>query len=442
MYSKRTEQTRVVIVGAGFAGLAAAKTLADAPAEVLLLDRHNYHTFLPLLYQVAAAEVDPSQIGFPVRTILRPLDNVDFMMAEVERVDLESETVLTQQGPVPYDYLILATGSEARFFDIPGAESTTFTMKSMTDGIDLRNHMLARFEEASRETDDARRQRLLTFVVIGGGPSGVEYAGALMELIDGPLAKDYPNFCVEDARVVLVEAASSLLGAMPQELGRYSAERLQKMGVEVLLETAVAEVSPDAVILANGTEIATETAVWTAGVGGEGIAVRSGMDTRPNKTVSVLPTLQTLGEPNVYVAGDLAAFEQNGGFLPMVAQVAMQQGEAVALNIMRQMAGESPEHFSYLDKGSMAVIGRNAAVADIAGRAFTGFSAWLIWLLVHIMQLVGYRNRLLVLVNWAWSYFTFERMVRLILPNRFVEEEKRLVETDPYERIEPEFANE
>ena len=193
MYSKRTEQTRVVIVGAGFAGLAAAKTLTDAPAEVLLLDRHNYHTFLPLLYQVAAAEVDPSQIGFPVRTILRPLDNVDFMMAEVERVDLESETVLTQQGPVPYDYLILATGSEARFFDIPGAESTTFTMKSMTDGIDLRNHMLARFEEASRETDYARRQRLLTFVIIGGWPSGVEYEGALMELIDGPLARDYHN---------------------------------------------------------------------------------------------------------------------------------------------------------------------------------------------------------------------------------------------------------
>ena len=442
MYSKRTEQTRVVIVGAGFAGLAAAKTLADAPAEVLLLDRHNYHTFLPLLYQVAAAEVDPSQIGFPIRTILRPLDNVDFMMAEVERVDLESETVLTQQGPVPYDYLILATGSEARFFDIPGAESTTFTMKSMTDGIDLRNHMLARFEEASRETDDARRQRLLTFVVIGGGPSGVEYAGALMELIDGPLAKDYPNFCVEDARVVLVEAASSLLGAMPQELGRYSAERLQKMGVEVLLETAVAEVSPDAVILANGTEIATETAVWTAGVGGEGIAVRSGMDTRPNKTVSVLPTLQTSGEPNVYVAGDLAAFEQNGDILPMVAQVAMQQGEAAAQNIIRQITGEALRPFSYQDKGSMAVIGRNAAVAKIAGKAFTGFAAWLIWLLVHIMQLVGYRNRLLVLVNWAWSYFTFERLVRLILPTQFVAEEQRAFNSDPDEHAKLELFNE
>ena len=431
MYSKRSEQTRVVIVGAGFAGLAAAQAFADAPVEVLLLDRNNYHTFLPLLYQVAAAEVDPSQIGFPIRTILRPLDNVDFMMAEVERIDLEGERVITRQGPVPYDYLILATGSEARFFDIPGAQTTTFTMKSMIDGIELRNHLLSKFEEASLERDAARRQRLLTFVVIGGGPSGVEYAGALMELIDGPLTRDYPNFCAADARVVLVEAAPALLGAMPYKLGTYSAERLQKMGVEVLLDTAVAEVRPDAVLLADGRAIPTETAVWTAGVGGEGVAARSGLETRANKTVSVLPTLQAPGEPNIYITGDLAAFEQDGAYLPMVAQVAMQQGEAAAKNILRQMAGEPLQPFSYKDKGSMAVIGRNAAVADIAGKAFTGFSAWLIWLLVHIMQLVGYRNRLLVLVNWAWSYFTFERLVRLILPIQPAEEEAPPPEKEP-----------
>ena len=442
MYSKRSEQTRVVIVGAGFAGLAAAKAFAGAPVKVLLLDQNNYHTFLPLLYQVAAAEVDPSQIGFPIRTILRPLDNVDFMMAEVNKVDLKSETVITQQGAVPYDYLILATGSEARFFRIPGAEASTFTMKSLTDGIDLRNHMLAKFEEASRERDEARRKRLLTFVIIGGGPSGVEYAGALMELIDGPLAKDYPNFCVEDARVVLVEATSSLLGTMPQKLGRYSAERLEKMGVEVLLDSAVAEVTPEAVMLTDGTEIGSKTAVWTAGVGGEGVASRSDMQTRPNHTVSVLPTLQLPDEPNVYVAGDLAAFEQAGSFLPMVAQVAMQQGEEAARNILRQMACEELQTFRYQDKGSMAVIGRNAAVANIAGRALTGFAAWLIWLLVHIAQLIGYRNRLLVLVNWAWSYFTFERMVRLILPNRLNDEEQQVVEAAPYKSVEPEFVNE
>ncbi len=445
MYSKRTGQTRIVIVGGGFAGLAAAKAFAGAPVDVLLLDRHNYHTFLPLLYQVAAAEIDPSQIGYPIRTILRPLDNVDFLMAEVERVDLESETVITQQGAVPYDYLILATGSEARFFNIPGAQASTFTMKSLMDGIELRNHLLARFEEASREKDEARRQRLLTFVVIGGGPSGVEYAGALMELIRGPLAKDYPNFCAEDARVVLVEAMPSLLGTMPEKLGHYSAERLREMGVEVLLDTAVAEVTANAVILADGADlgsgtIGTETAVWTAGVGGEGTAGRSGIQTRPNKTVPVLPTLQMVDEPNVYIAGDLAAFEQDGAFLPMVAQVAIQQGEAAAENILRQMAGEALSPFRYEDKGSMAVIGRNSAVANIAGRAFTGFAAWLIWLLVHIMQLIGYRNRLLVLVNWAWSYVTFERMVRLILPNRVIRGEERPAASDPYKQVEPDFA--
>ena len=321
MYSNRSEQTRVVIVGGGFAGLAAAKAFAEAPVEVLLLDRNNYHTFLPLLYQVAAAEVDLSQIGFPIRTILRPLDNVDFMMAEVDRMVLESETVITRQGSVPYDYLILATGSEVRFFGIPGAQISTFTMKSLTDGIDLRNHMLVKFEEASQERDEMRRQRLLTFVIIGGGPSGVEYAGALMELIDGPLARDCPNFCVQDARVVLVEATSSLLGTMPQKLGCYSAERLEKMGVEVLLDTAVAEVTPEAVLFTDGTEIDSEMAVWTAGVGGEGIASRSGMQTRPNHTVSVLPTLQLPDEPNVFVAGDLAAFEQAGSFLPELLYV-------------------------------------------------------------------------------------------------------------------------
>jgi NADH dehydrogenase len=441
MYSKRSEQTRVVIVGGGFAGLAAAKAFAETPVEVLLLDRNNYHTFLPLLYQAAAAEVDPSQIGFPIRTILRPLDNVDFMMAEVQRVNLESETVVTRQGPVPYDYLILATGSEARFFGIPGAEASTFTMKSLTDAIDLRNHMLAKIEEASRERDEARRQRLLTFVIIGGGPSGVEYAGALMELIDGPLAKDYPNFCVEHARVVLVEATSSLLGTMPQKLGRYSVERLQKIGVEVLLDRAVAEVTTEGVILTDGTKIASETVVWTAGVGGEGTAARSGMVTRSNNTVSVLPTLQMPDEANVYIVGDLAAFEQDGAYLPMVAQVAMQQGEVAARNILRQMAGEPLQPFRYQDKGSMAVIGRNSAVANIFGRAFTGFAAWLIWLLVHITQLIGYRNRLLVLVNWAWSYFTFERMVRLILPNRLIDKEQRVIDAPIYKPVEPEIVN-
>lgn len=424
MYSKRTEQTRVVIVGAGFGGLAAAKALEKAPVEVLVVDRNNYHTFLPLLYQVAAAEIDPSQIGYPVRTVLRPWSNIDFLMADVQRVDFDGQVLETSVGPVPFDYLILATGSEARFFGIPGAAEYAFTMKSMHDGVRLRNHILQQFEDASREADPERRAELLTFVVMGGGPSGVEYAGALAELIAGPLAKDYPNFCAAEASVILLEAAPAVLGTMAPRLSAYAVERLERMGVQVRLQTAVAEVTPTSVLLADGMAIKAGTAVWTAGVGGEGIASRSDLSVRGNNTVPVGPTLQLPGETNVYVVGDLAAFEENGSTLPMVAQVAMQQGEAAARNIRRQIAGEPLQPFSYRDKGSMAVIGRNAAVAEIGGQAFTGFPAWLVWLVVHVAQLIGYRNRLLVLVNWAWNYLTFERLVRLILPNRVTEDQR------------------
>ncbi len=428
MYAKKTEQTRVVIIGAGFGGLAAAKALAGASVEVLILDRNNYHTFLPLLYQVAAAEIDPSQIGYPVRTILRRYENVDFLMAEVQRVDLEAQMVRADVGDIPFDYLILATGSEARFFGIPGAADSSFTMKSMIDGVKLRNHILQKFEEASREPDPSRRAQMLTFVVIGGGPSGVEYAGALAELIGGPLAKDYPTFCTAEARVILLEAAPTVLGTMAANLSQYAVERLREMGVEVRLDSAVEEVTARQVTLAGGEVIATETAVWTAGVGGEGIAERSLLPTRSNNTVPVTKTLQLPDEANVYVVGDLAAFEENGGILPMVAQVAMQQGEAAARNILHQIVGEPLVPFSYHDKGSMAVIGRNAAVAELGEQAFTGFPAWLIWLVVHVAQLIGYRNRLLVLVNWAWNYLTFERLVRLILPRQVVEQEREAEE--------------
>lgn len=408
---------RLVIIGAGFGGLWAAKALRDAPVDILLLDRNNYHTFLPLLYQVAAAEIEATQIGYPVRAILREMPNVGFEMAEVERVDFEEQVVHTAVSAIPYDYLIVATGSVAQFFDIPGADEHTFTMKSVEGGVQLRNQILRTFEMALREQDPARRRRMLTFVVIGGGPSGVEYAGALAELIQGPLAKDYPQLDMSTVRVILVEAADRLLLAMPPELGEYAAQRLAQMGVDVRLNAAVSQVTPTAVHLHSGTVIEAETAVWTAGVGGEPTPRRSGIDVRHNGTVRVAPTLQLPGLPNVYAIGDLAAFEiEDGSFLPMVAPVAMQQGEWAAGNIRRQIAGEAPQPFIYHDKGSMAVIGRNAAVAEIAGRRFTGFLAWLVWLVVHLMQLIGFRNRLLVLINWAWSYVFFERMVRLILP--------------------------
>ncbi len=408
---------RVVIIGAGFGGLWTAKALKRAEMDVVLIDRNNYHTFLPLLYQVAAAELAPSQIGHPVRGMLRRLPNADFVMAEIERVDPNEQVVISAEGEhIHYDYLVLSTGSVATFFGIPGADAHCFTMKSMNDGIVLRNHILSQFELASHELDEARRRQMLTFVVIGGGPSGVEYAGALMELIKGPLKRDFPKLDMDEARVVLVEAADNVLRMLSDSLGDYAVERLEKMGVEVMLHAAVNEVTADAVSLKDGTTLETVTAIWTAGVGGEGLGRRSDLETARNATIPVEPTLQVPGYPNLFAIGDLAAFEQDGERLPMVAPVAMQMGDHVAENLEHAINGEPMEEFVYRDKGSMAVIGRNAAVAEIAGRKFTGFFAWLIWLIIHIIQLIGFHSRVQVLINWSWSYLRFEYVVRLIQP--------------------------
>ncbi len=413
------KRPQVVIVGAGFGGLWAARAFKETAVDVLLIDRNNYHTFLPLLYQVAAAEIDPSQIGYPVRSIFREYDNVDFMMSEVTRVDPVRKLVHTNERDIPYDYLILATGSISAFFGIPGAAEHTFTMKSVEGGIALRNQILRLFEEASHETDLQIRQKKLTFVVIGGGPSGVEYAGALSELIRGPLSKDYHDLHTDEVRVILVEGMPNLLGAFPDSLGDYTRERLENMQVDVRLGALVSSVTAASVTLNDGTEIATETAVWTAGVGGEGIGKRSGLDVVANGTIKVEPSLQLPGFEDIYAIGDLAAFEgEDGRFLPMVAPVAMQQGELAAKNINKQINGEDILGFEYVDKGSMAVIGRNAAVAQLGKYAFTGYFAWLIWLIVHLVQLIGFRNRLFVLLNWAWTYLFFENMVRIIISDK------------------------
>jgi NADH dehydrogenase len=421
--SKRDGQPRVVIVGAGFGGLWAAKALAGAPVDVLLLDQHNYHTFLPLLYQVGSAELEPGYIAQPIRMILRRRKNVNFLMARVIAVDGEAKVVKTA-GPVPrtvrtipYDYLILATGSVSRFFGIPGAAEHAFPLKTMEDGIILRNHILQCFEAAWPEPDEGRRRLLLTFAVVGGGPTGVEYAGALSELIYGPLAKDFRGMNMDEPRIILLEALDRLLATMPEKLGRYAAERLRRKRVEVRLDATVSEVTPECVYLKDGSAIPTATVIWTAGVGGEDVARQSGFPTLKNGTVPVLPTLQLPDHPDVYVIGDLAAFaEEDDRYLPMLAPVAIQQGERAAKNIQRQMAGQEPYIFRYRDKGSMATIGRSAAVAHIAGLAFTGFIAWIIWLAIHLAELIGFRNRLVVLVNWAWTYIFYERVVRLILP--------------------------
>ncbi|MBK8430942.1 MAG: NAD(P)/FAD-dependent oxidoreductase [Chloroflexi bacterium] len=413
--------TQILILGAGFGGVWAAEALANQPAQVLILDKNNYHTFLPLLYQVAAAELEPERIAQPVRSIIRQRNNVRFALQEVVGVDLAAQTVQTAVGQtLAYDYLLIALGSTNHYFGIPGAAEHSFTLKSVEEGIALRNHILRCVEKAARETDTAVRRQLLTFVIIGGGPTGVEYAGALSELLYQPLDKDFPELDLRhEAKVVLVEAADGLLRGIGG--GDYALQRLQRMGVDVRLNTQVSEIQADAVTLNKGeTIIPTVSPIWTAGVQGVPLAQLDLPRVRGGR-LAVRPTLQVEGHDNVFVVGDLAYLEQDGQMLPGVAQVAMQGGRHAAQNILRHLAGQSLLPFRYKDKGAMATIGRNAAVANIGGRQFTGFVAWVLWLVIHIFFLIGFRNRIGVLTNWAWNYLFYERVVRLILPSKRVE---------------------
>ena len=407
---------RVVIVGAGFGGLWAARELAGRKVDVVLLDRNNYHTFYPLLYQIGAAEIDATEICYPVRKILRGQENARFVMSSVEEVDPGGRVVRTGAEEIRWDHLILATGSDPHYFGVDGAAEHAFPLKEVEEGLALRNHVLSCFERADREAEAARRRPALTFVIVGGGPTGVEYAGALAELVHGPLARDHPRLAGEEVSIVLVEALDRLLAGMPDRLGRYAARRLRSMGVEVRTEAAVEEVTARGALLAGGEEIPSETVVWTAGVQGDPDAAHWGLPVGRGGRVEVEETLQVPGHARIQVVGDLAGFEADGELLPQVAPVATQQGTHAARNVLRALEGREPEPFRYRDKGMLATVGRNHAVAHVFGRAFTGFAAWLLWIAVHIAKLVGFRNRVVVLTNWAWDYFTYERFARLILP--------------------------
>jgi NADH dehydrogenase len=408
----------VAVLGAGFGGLWAARTLAEGPVKVILIDRHNYHTFFPLLYQVGAAELEPEDIAQPLRKIFWKWSNVHFYLGEVENIDFSAKMVRAADQEIPYDYLVLALGSQPNFYGIPGAAEYALTLKSLEQGVMLRNQILTCFERAACEMDPALRRTWLTFTIVGGGPTGVEFAGALMELIHGSLDKDFPELDFSQVRVLLLEASDHLLDGMPKTLSDYAQMRLEKMGVDVHLKSPLIKISLDEVLLKDGTRISSKTVIWTAGVQGSGLGKQWGLATNRRNQVEVLPTLQLAGHPEVYVAGDLAGIQQEGRPLPMVAQVGIQTGTAAGRNILRQLAGQPPVPFRYQDKGTLDAIGRNVAVAYIWGRAFRGFPAWLIWVGVHILNLVGFRNRLLVLINWAWNYLFSENGVRLIAPSQ------------------------
>jgi NADH dehydrogenase len=405
---------RVVIVGAGFGGLWAARALEKQPVDVLLVDRNNYHTFYPLLYQVAAAEIGPTAIAYPVRSILRGTGG-RFRMADVQGLDLDHNRVLTSTGPIEYDVLIVGIGSVPRFFGVEGAREYAFPLRTMDEAIPLRHHILARFERAAR-AESTNRKGSLTFVIVGGGPTGVEYAAALAELVHGPLHPDFPDIAERDPAVVLVEAGARVLAGMPDRLSDYACARLRKRGVDVRLDSTVTRIEPDRVTFADGSVISTQTVVWTAGIGGDPVVASWGLPTGSAGRVPVGLDLSVPGHPNVFVVGDLAYVEEEGQPLPQVAPVAMQQGTLAGQNAARLLRGESLESFRFKDPGMLAVIGRYAAVADLSFGTFTGFVAWLFWLAIHIAKLIGFRNRALVLVNWAWNYLTFRRAARPILP--------------------------
>jgi len=409
-------EPRVVIVGAGFGGLWAARGLARRPLHVTLVDRNNYHTFFPLLYQVAAAELGPTDIAYPVRSIFRRSDNVQVRMGEMTGLDLDARVVLTDDGPLPYDYLVLALGSEPAFFGVEGAEEHAFPLRWMADAVPLRHHVLTRFEEAITAGSEERR-RLLTFVIVGGGATGVEFAGALSELVFGPLLEDFHDIRPADVHIQLVEASGSLLGGMPAKLAQYAAQRLGRRGVTVRLGTAVLSVEADSVLLEGGERLPTATVVWTAGVRGDPRVAQWGLPIGRGGRVPVTDRLHLAERPEVFVIGDLAYLEDDRGRpLPQVAQVAIQQGRRAAANLRALVEGREPRPFVYRDPGMLAVIGRNAAVAHVAGFAFRGLVAWLLWLGIHVSWLIGFRNRALVLLNWGWNYVRHRRAVRLILP--------------------------
>jgi NADH dehydrogenase len=413
----RSQPPLEVIVGAGFGGLNAARALGGQGVRVLVLDRNNYHGFWPLLYQVATAGLEPESIAYPVRAILRKYRNVRFQMRNVEGVDLARRQITVDRGQViPYDYLILSAGSTNNYFGNDDLAAHTFGLKDLDEAERLRNRVLSAFERAARERDAEKRKELLTFVIVGGGPTGVELAGAFAELIRHVMRKDYPMLKGGEAQVVLVEAMDKILSAFPEGLQQSALRQLQRMGVDVRLNTAVETVNGREVQFKGGSSLDTDTVIWTAGIRGAKIADTLGVKLGRGSRVPVEPTLHLAAHPEVYVIGDMAGLEtyKDGKPYPQVAQVAIQQGHQAARNILAAIRGESEAEFHYVDKGNMATIGRRSAILDAYGIQLSGPIAWLGWLVVHIFYLIGFRNRLVVLATWAYNYFTYDRAVRVI----------------------------
>jgi len=417
MKESQNEVPRVVIVGSGFGGLEAAKKLAGKDVQVTVIDRTNYHLFQPLLYQVATAALSPADIAAPVRAILSGCKNVEVILAEVESVDVDAKKIKTDDQDIDYDYLILATGARHSYFGHNEWEKLAPGLKSLEDAIELRRRMLMAFEYAEKITGEAARKAAMNFVIIGGGPTGVEMAGAIAEISRHTLAKNFRHIDPSQARVILIEGEPRLLAAYPEDLSESARKQLVDLGVEVRTSTRATNLTEAGVQI--GEEfIPCRVKIWAAGNNASFVGKTLGAPVDRVGRVIVNEDLTIPGHPEVQVIGDLANFpHQTGEPLPGISPVAMQEGRHAARNVLAMIKGRKPQRFRYWDKGTMATIGRNKAVADLKFMHLKGRLAWLAWLFVHIIFLVGFRNRLLVLFQWAWAYFTFDKGARLITRN-------------------------
>ena len=412
MNSKRIP--RVVVVGGGFGGLRAAFALAHQPLRVTLVDRTNHHTFQPLLYQVATAGLSPAEIAAPIRWILRRARNTEVLLGEVQDFDLERRLVKAADLELPYDYLIVAAGVRHAYFGRDEWEPFAPGLKTIEDALEIRRRVLLAFELAERRTASGEAPMDLNFVIVGGGPTGVELAGTLAEIARHALRNEFTKIDAKRARIILLEGGPRVLPSYAESLSRSAEEQLRGLGVEVRTSAPVTRIEA-AAVWTGATRIPAAVILWAAGVAASPLGKKLNAPLDRAGRVLVNPDLSIPGHPEVFVVGDLAALQdEKGRWLPGVAPVAMQQGAAVARNILRDLRGQPRQNFHYRDKGSLATIGRAAGIAEFGEFRISGFTAWLAWLFIHIFFLIGFRNRLIVLIQWAWSYFTFQRGARLI----------------------------
>ena len=415
-------QHRVVIVGGGFGGLSAALGFGRAPVEVTLVDRCNYHLFQPLLYQVATGTLSPANIASPLRNILKRHKNTRVLLAEATGIDASNRRVILSDGSIEYDTLVVSTGSSHQYFGHDEWEEFAPGLKTIEDATDMRRRILLAFETAEREPDPEKLRAWMTFVIVGGGPTGAELAGALGEIANDTLRRDFRKIDPSDARIILVEGTDRVLPVYPQKLSASARTMIERLGVTVRTSAMVTDVSKESVTIREGDKtetIPTRTVLWAAGVLGSPlgriVAQQTGATIDKAGRVSVEPDLTAPGHPEIFVIGDLANFlHQTGKPLPGVAQSAIQEGRYVAALVARRLRGKKSRPFHYLDKGNLATIGRGAAVADLNWLHLSGFPAWLLWIFVHLLYIVEFQNRLLVFVQWAWLYFTYDRSARLI----------------------------